>query len=632
MLQEKQESPQQSTGYPHRFGADMPESLVATFALIIVACILCQWAAWLLKLPAIIFLLLTGIVAGPLLGWLQPEKLLGDLLLPFVSLSVAVMLFEGGLTLKYREIAGLEKVVRRMVSIGMLITWVITAIATRYALHFTWEVSFLFGAVTVVTGPTVIVPMLRTVRPTASVANILRWEGVVIDPIGASLAVLVYEFIIVSKSGDSALGHTLMIFAQIVLVGLVLGILGGYLFGITLRRHWLPEYLHNVGTLALVWGVFALSNILQHESGLVSVTIMGIWLANMKGVDVDDILNFKESLSIILISLLFIILAARIDFAILKDMGWRAVIVFLSIQFLSRPLNVMYATIGSKLSWPERHILAWIAPRGIVAAAIAAIFAIQLEKIGYTEANQFVPLTFIVIIGTVLLQSATARPIAKWLKVAEPEPKGFLVIGANKVARAIAKVLEAQGFRVLLAEANWDNIAKAKMENLETFYGNPVSEHAERHLNLVGIGCMLALSHHESMNVISAMHYRLELGANAIYVLQSKPGENVSEKLKVPIRRRSSILFGKDITFNTLADMLSRGGDVRVTNLTESFGFDQYLEKNRGLAVPLFALNPKERLRIFTAEHTFEPAPGWTIISMVAETAAAKEKSDKYVV
>jgi len=220
------------------------------------------------------------------------------------------------------------------------------------------------------------------------------------------------------------------------------------------------------------------SNVLQPESGLVSVTVTGIWLANMKGVDVEGILDFKESLSIILISLLFIILAAGIDFVVYKDLGWPAVFVFLSIQFLARPLNVMVSAIGSKLTWPERHILAWIAPRGIVAAAISALFAIQLEKLGYAEADLFVPLTFLVIMGTVLLQSATARPIALWLQVAEPEPKGFLIIGANKVARTIAKVLEAKGFRILLAEANWDNIVKAKMENLETFYGNPVSVHA----------------------------------------------------------------------------------------------------------------------------------------------------------
>lgn len=605
----------------------MHESIIVTFALVFIACLLCQWAAWLLKLPAILFLLLTGIVFGPLLGWLNPEHLLGDLLLPFVSLSVAVILFEGSLTLKYHEIAGLERVVRRMVSFGMLITWLITAVATRYALGFAWEIAFLFGAVTVVTGPTVIVPMLRSFRPTAKIAHILRWEGIVIDPLGASLAVLVYEFIIVSHNGGGAVGHTMLTLGQIVLIGLLLGAAGGYLFGQLLRRHWLPEYLHNIGTLALVWGLFALSNLLQQESGLVTVTVMGIWLANMPGVDLDEILDFKESLSIILISLLFILLAARIEFATFAELGWPALFVLLAIQFLARPLNIMVAALGSSLTWPERHMLAWIAPRGIVAAAIAALFAIQLENLGYEEARLFVPLTFLVIIGTVLLQSATARPIAKWLGVAEPAPKGFLIIGANRVARAIAVALNEQGFRTRLAESNWDNIARAKMENLETYYGNPVSEHADRHLNLVGIGRLLALSYRGSVNLLATMHYRLEFGASNIFLLQTKPEREKTQKMKVPIKRRGAKLFGEQVTFRCLAEMLDEGGEIRATDLTKNFTFANYLQRDHMRVVPLFALDPRGHMKIFTVEDDLEPEAGWTILGMVVETSAEETET-----
>ena len=604
----------------------MTESIVLTFSLLVLVSILCQWVAWRLKLPAIIFLLLTGIIIGPILGLFEPDKLLEHLLLPFISLSVAIILFEGSLTLKYSEIRGLQHVVRRLVSIGMLITWIITAFVVHFAMKFSWGVAFLFGSITVVTGPTVIVPMLRTVRPTSSVANILRWEGIIIDPIGASLAVLVYEFIIASQGNLNPFGHTLLVLAQIVIIGSVLGILSGYLYGIVLRNHWLPEYLHDVGTLSLVWGVFALSNFLINESGLVTVTIMGIWLTNMKGVNIEEILDFKESLSILLISLLFIILAAQIDFNVFIKLGWwPPIFVLLAIQFLARPINVVISTFGSKLTWPERHILAWIAPRGIVAAAIAALFAIQLEQLGYAEAKLLVPLTFLVIITTVLLQSATARPIAKWLGVAEPEPKGFLIIGANKVARAIAKVLEENGFRALLAEANWDNIVKAKMENLKTFYGNPVSVHAERHLNLVGIGHMLALSHHESMNVLSAMHFRMELGANAIHVLQSKPEKMVSEKLQIPTKRRGSILFGKDVTYNKLSEMLKHGGEIRVTKLTENFTFKHYLQQHTTAVVPLFGLDQRKHLVIFTADREVDPGPGWSIIGLVVESDLDKK-------
>jgi NhaP-type Na+/H+ or K+/H+ antiporter len=209
----------------------------------------------------------------------------------------------------------------------------------------------------------VIVPMLRTVRPTTAVSSVLRWEGIVIDPVGATLAVLVYEFIL-SRSGGNATGHTLISFGTIAGVGLGLGIFSGYFYGVLLRQHWLPEYLHNVATLAVVFILFTGSNYLHHESGLLAVTVMGVWLANMKDVPVDEILDFKESLSVLLISVLFIILAARMDFAVFSQLGWSAVFVFLAIQFLARPLSVMVCTFRSRLTWPERHLLAWIEPPG----------------------------------------------------------------------------------------------------------------------------------------------------------------------------------------------------------------------------------------------------------------------------
>lgn len=494
----------------------MIEHTLISFALILLVGSGCQWLAWRVKLPAIIFLLLSGILAGPVLGLLNPDQLLGDLLSPFVSLSVAVILFEGSLTLRYKEILGKQRVVTNMVTFGLLITWLITAVVTHFALTLSWPISFMFGAVSAVTGPTVIVPMLRTVRPTAAVSNILRWEGIVIDPIGASLAVLIYEFI-VSGGGSQAVGHTLLSLCQLIGVGVIIGATGGYMFGLLLRNHLIPKFLHSIISLALVFFTFTVSYILHTGSGLVTVTVMGVWLANMRDVDVDEILNFKESLSIVLISMLFILLAARIDFTAFINLGWKAFFVLLAIQFLARPLNVISSALGSELSWPERHLLAWIAPRGIVAAAVSAIFAIRLENAGFADAHLLVPLTFLVIIWTVLLQSATARPIACWLGVAEQDSKGFLVISANPVARAVAKSLVEQGFRVLLADSSLANITAAKKEGLDTYYGNPISEHANRYLDLVGIGQMLALSAHENMNVSSLMHYRLELGPNAIF-------------------------------------------------------------------------------------------------------------------
>lgn len=596
----------------------MVEHILPTIATLLVVCALCQWVAWRVKLPAIIILLLVGILSGPVFGIFDPQVLLGDLFFPFISLSVAIILFEGSLTLKFSDILGLQKVVRNMVSIGMLVTWVITALATRFALDLSWQVAFLFGAITVVTGPTVIVPMLRTVRPTAAVSNILRWEGIVIDPIGAALAVLVYEFII-SGGGQSAIGHTMLTFAQIVAVGAIIGAGGGYLFGLLLRRHWLPEFLHNISTLALVIGAFALSNVLQEESGLITVTVMGIWLANMQGVDTEEILDFKESLSILLISVLFIMLAARLEVASFIQLGWPAIWVFLAIQFLARPLNVVISTFGSTLKWPERHLLAWIAPRGIIAAAISALFALQLVNHGFEGARVLVPLTFMVIIGTVLLQSTTARLLAIWLGVAEPEPKGFLIIGANEVARAIAQALLKAGLRVLLVDTSREMVAKAKMDGLPTYLGNPVSEHADRHLDLIGIGRMLALSPHDSVNLATALHYRMELGKNNVYTLYSKPDNGGTKSRQVSSMRRGKNLFNAETTYKTLQTALAAGATIKITDLTETFGMSELFQTHSAGIIPLFAVDGREHIHVFSADEVVEPSAGWSVVSLVPQ-------------
>ena len=565
-------------------------------------------------MPAILFLLLSGIMAGPILGLLNPDQLLGDLLSPFVSLSVAVILFEGSLTLKYKEILGKQRVVRNMVTIGLLITWLITAVVTHYALALSWQISFMFGAVSAVTGPTVIVPMLRTVKPTAAISNILRWEGIVVDPIGASLAVLIYDFIVSGGGTSQAIGHILLSLCQLIGIGIVIGSAGGYLFGLLLRNHLIPKFLHSITSLALVFITFTVSYMLHTGSGLLTVTVMGVLLANMRDVDVDEILNFKESLSIVLISLLFILLAARIDLTAFINLGWKALFIILAIQFLARPLNVMVSALGSELSMPERHLLAWIAPRGIVAAAVSALFAIRLEDAGYTDAHLLVPLTFLVIICTVLLQSVTARPIACWLGVAEQDSKGVLIISANPVARAVAKSLVDQGFRVLLADSSWANITAAKTAGLDTYYGNPISEYANRHLDLVGIGRMLALSAHENINASSLMHYRLELGPNSIFSIQSKAESNSTDTPTAATILRGKTLFGQDITYDKLANMISQGAEIRTTLLTDTFSYQDFIKTHQGNAILLFAMDGKKQLHIVVEEWPLVPQLGWLLI------------------
>jgi CPA1 family monovalent cation:H+ antiporter len=600
-------------------------TILFSLAAIGILGIACQWLAWVVRLPAILFLLITGIIAGPVTGMLVPDQLFGDLLFPMVSLSVAVILFEGSLTLKLDEIRGHGSMVTNLITIGAFITWISTAFAAHILIGFSYELAFLFGAVVIVTGPTVIIPMLRTVRPNAKIANILRWEGIAIDPLGALLAVLVFNFII-SGQHENAIGMITLAFGKILVTGIVIGVFSAWTLGLVLRRHLAPEYLRNAITLTLVFGIYTLSDFVEHESGLLAVTVMGLTLANMKETDIDDILDFKESLSVLLISGLFIILAARIEFYQLIDMGWPALGVLAVIMYLARPLAVFVSAIGSDLTFREITMISWIGPRGIVAAAVAAVFALRLEDAGYPDAIHLVPLTFLVIIGTVVVQSATAKKLANWLGVREPPPRGVLIIGAGNVARAIGKTLQEHEFKVILTDSNWENTALARMEGLDTYYGNPISEHADRHLDLVGLGRMLAMSGRSGLDTLASLRFKSEFGSNNVYELKTTREKHIADKHIVSNRHRGYQLFGEDITYGTLAGKLRDGDEIKSTQLGDEFDFEQYQKNYTGRCIPLFAIDPKKRLHVFVENGSLKPESDWTVISLIqSENDIAKE-------
>ena len=575
-----------------------------------------QWAAWRVRLPAILFLLIFGILVGPVAGLLDPDALFGDLLFPIISLSVAVILFEGALTLKLSELKEIGSTVRNLVTIGALITWVITSVIAHLAIGFDYDMAFLFGAMVVVTGPTVIVPMLRTVRPVKRVADILRWEGIIIDPIGALLAVLAFDFYMASQSSDVFI-DILALFLKVVGIGAGVGIIFGFGLSHILRKHWLPEYLRSPFTLLMVFVAFALSETMLHESGLLAVTIFGMIVANQRGVDVDDILDFKESLSLLLISGLFIVLAARIDLAGFVAVGWASMLVVAGIILIARPISVFVSSIGSDLSLSEKTIIAWIGPRGIVCAAVAAIFALRLEQEGAPGANLLVPLAFLVIISTVVLQSLTAKPLAGFLGVRDPAPSGYLIIGGGRVGRMIAQTLAVNDVRVVIADSDWDHISQARMDGIETYFGNPISDHADRYLDLSGIGNLISLSGRANFDVLTAMHYRREFGSEHLYELPTSAEGEQNGKHRIGKRLRGKHLFGEDVTHNQVLGHLRDNWVTKETGLTVEFGLEQYLEKYADKAVILFAIDTSDRLRLVTDADDWRPDAGWKVISLV---------------
>ncbi|EGQ8680200.1 sodium:proton antiporter [Vibrio parahaemolyticus] len=579
----------------------------------------CQWLAWRLRLPAILFLLLAGLIVGPFMQWLKPDEILGNLLFPLVSLAVAVILFEGSLTLNFKEIRGVSGSVWSIVSIGAIISWAATSVATHYFLGFTWELAMLFGSLTVVTGPTVIVPLLRTVRPNSTLANILRWEGILIDPLGALFVVMVYEFIVSHSAVNS-----MEVFGIIIAVGVILGVASGAAVATVLRRAWLPEYLQPFAVLMVVLGVFSVSNHIESEAGLLTVTVMGMWLANAKDINIQQILHFKEHLTILLITGLFIFLAARISLDDFAALGSGALLLFVFMQLVSRPLSIFLSTMRSNLNLKDKLFLSWVAPRGIVAASISSLFAIKLTEYGVDGASLLVPMTFMVIIGTVVLQSATARPMAIALGVAEPAPRGFLLIGANRVAREIGQALARYDRRVLMTDSNWEYISQVRMMGLDYYYGNPISSHADDNLNMIGIGQVVALTPDQHFNIMACMQFVDEFGEDKVHCLQKvKTNGNGSEKHSVAQEYHGKLLMGGNVSYTQLASLLSRGAEIKHTKLSENFTYQDYLEHHKtNLVIPLFNVEDKGKIQFCDDPDQFAPSTTSTIVSLILPESA----------
>lgn len=608
------------------------EWYLINLASIVVLGIGAQWLSWRLRLPAILLLLACGILAGSgsevlvqrgVLAhrFLDPDIMLGGLLLPLVSVSVAIILFEGGLTLTLAELSQAGRVIIKLVSVGALVTWVISALAAWRVLGISPQLATLFGAILVVTGPTVIGPLLRHVRPTGQVGPILKWEGIVIDPIGALLAVVVYEVI---RTGDPEnwAGVVVGSAAQTLLVGGGIGLAAAVVLVLLLSRFWVPDYLQSPVTLTLVVAAFAASNLVQHESGLFAVTFMGIVLANQRFVQVKHILEFKENLAILLISGLFVMLGARLRIADLAVLDWR-ILAFIGLLILVvRPLAVFASTIGERLSWRERAFLACMAPRGIIAAAVSSVFALRLSETGYAGWELLVPYTFAVIIGTVLVYGLLARWAASRLGLAKPGRRGFLIAGANPLAQAVAAALHEEEYPVLLVDTNRANLAAARLAGLPTFYGSILSQHVADRVELSGIGRLLALTSNEEVNSLATMQFSRLFGRADVYQLPSESRKG-SRTTKVPRELQGRPLFGERMTYGFLDGFIEQGAVVKKTSLTKDFNYKQFIASQQEGVVPLFVMDEAGHIILVTADATFAPKPGQTLVSLARKPQPA---------
>lgn len=568
-------------------------------ASILILSVLAQWFAWRVKIPAILPLIIVGLALGPGSTFFTGDgsKLLdgdeifsGDLLFAFVSISVGVILFEGGLTLKLQEIRYQAKVVRNLLIFGPIITLIGGGLAAHHLLGLSYRLAFLFGALIIVSGPTVVIPILRNVRPNMKINNVLKWEGILIDPLGALIAVLVYEFIQTSHIGNEDTFEVLKEFMITVSSGVFVGALAAAFMRWVMQKNRIPEYLRNVVALGLVIFAFTFAEFLAHEAGLMSTTCMGIILANVKVRDFKKILSFKEDVSIILISVLFILLSSRIRVDQIEKLGIDAVLLFAIVILIIRPLAVWLSTIGSKFNWREVVFMSWVGPKGIVAAAVASLFALQLttgdaERINTEQAELILPLTFLVIVGTVILQGATAKPLAKVLKVEREEPQGYLMAGANENARFLAEFLRDQGVEVLMVDTSKPNLREARKNGFQTHDGSILSDSIFEELDLTNMGKLLALTSSAEINSLSAKYFAEEFGEDKIFRLSSKKEQEVTE-MDFP----AEVLFTGAVDYLNLAQAIRVNPEMIVRDCPDSESYQTLRREYKHGIIPMFLM------------------------------------------
>ena len=502
---------------------------------IIVLGILAQWVAWKLKIPAILPLILIGLFVGPVSTlisedgsqWIQPiyngkTGFFPDQnLFYFVSLAIGIILFEGGLTLRREEVKKIGPVIGKLISFGAAVTFIGGGVAAHYIFGLDWRICFLFSALIIVTGPTVITPILRNIPLKKEVSAVLKWEGILIDPIGALVAVLVFEFI--SVGGDA--GYTkqaLMEFGKIVLIGFSFGISGGYALYYSIKKKFIPHYLLNVVSLSVVLLIFVESDVFAHESGLLAVVVMGMFLGNSDLPSLKELLYFKESLSVLLISILFILLAANISLDdLLLVYTWETAILLAIIIFILRPVAVFLSTINSSLKTNEKVFISWVGPRGIVAAGIASLFGTKLVEQGVPGAQYITPLVFSVVLVTVLLNAATARLFASMVGVFLKSSEGIIIVGASKVSRLIGSYLLKNKRHVVLVDTNKINIDRAKELGLEAINASIITSDLTDNIELNDVGFLLAMTGNTEINKQAITKYGKTLGENGSYRLLS---------------------------------------------------------------------------------------------------------------
>lgn len=603
----------------------MAHSAAYSIALVIALGLIAQWVAWRVRLPAIVLLSVFGVLAGPVFGVLDPGADFGEFLRPVISLCVAVILFEGGLSLQFHELREAASGVRRLVYFGVPLAWAFGSLAAHLVGGLAWPVALTFGAIVVVTGPTVIIPMLRQAMLVRRTASYLKWEAIINDPIGALLAVLVFQYFIYSGAGG-ALDETLAGLARAIIVGGLLGTLPGWLMGRAFRHGAVPDFLKPPVTLALVLGVYVAANEAQHEAGLLAVTILGIMMGNMGLRSIQEMRRFKEYITILLVSAVFIVLTADLDRDIIARIDWRVAALIATVMFVVRPLTIWLSTLGAGMGWRDRLLLGWIAPRGIVAAAVGGVFGPSLAGAGYGDAELLVPLIFSLVFATVLAHGFTLGPIARALELAAQKRNRVLLVGASPWSSELARTLKALDVGVLLVDTSWHRLRAARLAGIPVFYGELLSENAEQSLELNDVGTLLALTSNDAYNALVCSAFANELSRDRTYQLPMYAADD-DDPRGLARTMRGEVAFDESAVYEALWSHLAAGWTFHKTTLTESYGWEEYLHEVADGTLHLMRVSADGNIDVHTPKRSFEPRTGDTVISFGPPKTASLKKT-----
>ena len=601
----------------------MVPSLLFEIMIIVVLGIGSQWVAWRYRLPAIVVMSVTGLLIGPIFGLINPEEDFGALYSPLISVAVAIILFEGSLNLSFKELRGIGKPIFRISTIGAFIAWILGSLTAHYIAGLSWTVSFVIGGLFIVTGPTVILPLLRQSKLKARPAKILKWEGIIVDPIGALLAVFAFE-IITFMTADNPNPTQLLLFFAASLFAIILGWALGRGLGWMFETGHVPEFLKSPSVIVVVILCFTVADEIMHETGLLSVTAMGITLANMGISSISDMRHFKENISILLTSTIFIMLTASLEMdTILHIFSPNIIGYVLLMMFAVRPLSIFLSTIGTALSFNEKALLGWIAPRGIVALTVSGYFANILTDAGYEDASILTTLTFALVFFTVLAHGFSIGPLAKRLHLSMEGNPGVLIIGSNRFTVELAKSLVKAKRPTVIVDSSWENLSLARKAGLTTFHGDMLSEQTEYHFDTIPYDYMLAITDGRSFNSLICTTFLPEYGrTNVFKVSPYKEIDNAYSK-DVVSQVGGRILFDKKFSLEGLNEKVKEGFVVRQTTLTEQYNFESYKKDKDSSTVFLYLIKTSGQLKFFSEEMRTVPVVGDTIVCL---TPPIKEK------